>query len=58
MYSMNSEIEYHFNNSEVKRTFIIPVGELSDKEAEKNIREMMESYKENVIFTNDINDEE
>ncbi len=43
----NSERRYYDKDgNEIKRVYIIPVGGLSDEEAEENIKKLMKGYKE------------
>jgi hypothetical protein len=51
---MSEKTFYDKDGKVIKRVFTIPIGSFSREEAEKNIKELMNYYKEDIGFPDDI----
>ena len=52
---MKNNIEWNnTNHHEPKKTFIIPVNDLTEEEAKQRIKELMKLYKERIDFPDDV----
>ena len=46
-----NKINWNFSGeNEIKRKFVIPVGKITKKDAEKSLMELISNYKEEIIF--------
>lgn len=52
-YSEFDNITCTVSETQPTKTFIVPVGHLTEKEAKKNLQEMMKSYREEITITED-----